>query len=197
MITYILFFLTLIYSSQAFRNSANFTHRVAISVSVDGEEKGEFNIGLWRPKLEKSVDNFLGLCLGRSDVKYPSGHKFDLKGLSFYEIMENEYLKSGDISPNHLWGGNQTIYTEGFWRCEQVFYSYEPGILVHSQTDNMDSGSEFFIWITKGELQPFYTPFGLVYKGLDLVKYLIKTAGTNNGKPKREVNITGCKIISK
>ena len=190
-------FLSLIYSLQAFTNSRNFTHRVAISVSVDEEPKGEFHIGLWRPGLEKAVDNFLGLCLGRSAIKHESGHKFDLKGLSFYEIIEDQYMKSGDIAPNHRWTGNQTIYKDGYWRCEHSYYGYEPGILVHHQTDNMDVGSEFFIWVTKGNLHPAYNPFGLVYKGLDLVKYIVKTAGTNIGKPKRDVLITGCRIVTK
>lgn len=178
-------------------NPLNFTTRVAISVEVDGEAKGEFFIGLWRKDLERTVDNFMGLCLGRSDIKPESGHKFDLKGLLFYEILEESYMKSGDISPDHSWGGNQTIYPEGFWLAEPQFYSYEQGIVAHEQSQNLDTGSEFFIWIRKKEYYPTFSPFGLVYKGLDLVKYIIKTAGTNNGKPKRDVKITGCRIVQK
>jgi len=190
-----LFFFTLLYSLNANINPHNFTHRVAIAVSVDDEPKGEFIIGLWHLNLEKSVDNFLGLCQGRSEIKHESGHKFDMKGLAFYEIVENQYLKSGDISPNHGWGGNQTFFKDGRWTSETSNYGYEPGILVHTQSDNRDVGSEFFIWITKGPLHPVYVPFGLVYKGLDLVKYLVTTAGTNKGKPKRDVIITGCRIV--
>ena len=187
----------LLYSLNAYSNPHNFTHRVALTVSVDDEPKGEFYIGLWHTGLEKAVDNFLGLCQGRSEQKHESGHKFDMKGLSFYDIVENQYMKSGDISPNHNWGGNQTFFKDGRWTCEVSNYGYEPGILVHHQTDNRDVGSEFYIWITKGNLHPAYVPFGLVYNGLDLVKYIINTAGMNNGIPKRDAIITGCRVVPK
>ena len=62
MIKYLIF-LSIIFSIQAVRHIHNFTNRVAMSISVDGEEKGEFYIGLWRPTLEKAVDNFISLCV--------------------------------------------------------------------------------------------------------------------------------------
>ena len=197
MIFFYLCLFTLIFSINAYSNSHNFTHRVGITVSVDDEPKGEIYIGLWRTGLERSVDNFLGLCLGRSSIKYEDNQKFNMKGLLFYEIIEDQYMKTGDISLNHKWGGNQTIYPEGYWRSEFSNYGFEPGVVLHHQTENMDSGSEFFIWLTKEKLHPSYVPFGLVYKGLDIVKYIIKTAGTNLGTPKRDVLITGCRIVAK
>lgn len=198
MIFSLLFLFPLLFTTiNGFRNPSNFTTRVAISISIDDEPKGEFYIGFWRDGLEQTVDNFMGLCLGRADIKPESGHKFDLKGLFFYEIMEDQYMKSGDISPEHNWGGNQTILQEGLWRAEFSHYLYEPGIIVTQQTENMDTGSEFSIWIVKGDLHPSNVAFGLVYQGLELVKYAIKTAGTNIGVPKRDVKITGCRVLHK
>lgn len=183
----------------AVRHTHNFTHRVAMSLQIDGEEKGDILIGLWRPDLEKVVDNFISNCVGFSEVTYTSGHKFGLKGRHFYEIIENTYMKGGDIAPNYNWGGNQSMYGEGiqaFWRCENSNYGYEPGILVHHQTENMDVGSEFYIWLAKEPLHPAYNSFGLVYEGLDLLKYTIRTAGTSNGKPKRDVVISNCRLLN-
>ena len=198
MIKYLIF-LSIIFSIQAVRHIHNFTNRVAMSISVDGEEKGEFYIGLWRPTLEKAVDNFISLCVGYSEKNYTSGDVFHIKNKHFYTIVENQYMKAGDISPNYNWGGNQTMYgegQEGLWRCENSKYGYEPGILVHHQSDNMDVGSEFFIWLAKKHLHPAYNSFGLVYKNLELVKYITKTAGTSNGIPKREVKVSNCRIVN-
>ncbi len=72
---------------------------------------------------------------------------------------------------------------------------YTRGVLAMANSGANTNGSQFFIVYKNTQLQPNYTVFGTVTKGLDVVDKVAK-AGSNNangqgdGKPKESISIT-------
>ncbi|HLH57845.1 MAG TPA: peptidylprolyl isomerase [Streptosporangiaceae bacterium] len=80
--------------------------------------------------------------------------------------------------------------------------TYPAGTLAMANSGGTDSnGSQFFICYGGGGLAPSYTPFGVVVKGLDIVRKVAE-AGNNNsnpaggGAPNEKVTIESVKIGS-
>jgi peptidyl-prolyl cis-trans isomerase B (cyclophilin B) len=80
--------------------------------------------------------------------------------------------------------------------------TYQPGTLAMANSGGTDTnGSQFFIVYAQGELSPSYTPFGVVVKGLDIVRNVAE-AGNNGsnpaggGEPNEKVTIESVKISS-
>jgi peptidyl-prolyl cis-trans isomerase B (cyclophilin B) len=79
--------------------------------------------------------------------------------------------------------------------------TYPAGTLAMANAGPGTNGSQFFIVYAGGGLSPNYTPFGVVVKGLDIVRKVAE-AGNNNsnpaggGKPNLKVTIESVKISS-
>lgn len=80
--------------------------------------------------------------------------------------------------------------------------TYPAGTLAMANSGGTDSnGSQFFVVYAGGGLAPSYTPFGVVTKGLDIVRKVAE-AGNNGsnpaggGQPKQKINIESVKISS-
>jgi peptidyl-prolyl cis-trans isomerase B (cyclophilin B) len=80
--------------------------------------------------------------------------------------------------------------------------TYPAGTLAMANSGGNDTnGSQFFICYAGGGLSPSYTPFGVVVKGLDIVRNVAE-AGNNNsnpaggGQPNEKVTIESVKISS-
>jgi peptidyl-prolyl cis-trans isomerase B (cyclophilin B) len=58
------------------------------------------------------------------------------------------------------------------------------------------NGSQFFLVYKDTQLDPNYTPFGTITKGLDLIDKVAAAGSvpTGDGKPKLSVNILGIRI---
>jgi peptidyl-prolyl cis-trans isomerase B (cyclophilin B) len=79
--------------------------------------------------------------------------------------------------------------------------TYPAGTLAMANAGSGTNGSQFFVVYAGGGLSPSYTPFGVVVKGLDIVRKVAE-AGNNNsnpaggGKPNESVTIKSVKIGS-
>ncbi|HLH58289.1 MAG TPA: peptidylprolyl isomerase [Streptosporangiaceae bacterium] len=80
--------------------------------------------------------------------------------------------------------------------------TYPAGTVAMANSGGSDSnGSQFFIVYAQGSLSPDYTPFGVIVKGLDIVRNVAE-AGNNNsnpaggGAPNEKVTIESVKISS-
>jgi peptidyl-prolyl cis-trans isomerase B (cyclophilin B) len=80
--------------------------------------------------------------------------------------------------------------------------TYPAGTLAMANSGGTDTnGSQFFVVYAGGSLSPSYTPFGVVVKGLDIVRNVAE-AGNNNsnpaggGQPNEKVTIESVKISS-
>jgi peptidyl-prolyl cis-trans isomerase B (cyclophilin B) len=79
--------------------------------------------------------------------------------------------------------------------------TYPAGTLAMANAGPGTNGSQFFIVYAGGGLSPSYTPFGVVVKGLDIVRKVAEAGNDNSnpaggGKPKESVTIESVKISS-
>jgi peptidyl-prolyl cis-trans isomerase B (cyclophilin B) len=80
--------------------------------------------------------------------------------------------------------------------------TYQAGTVAMANSGGLDSnGSQFFIVYAHGALSPSYTPFGVVVKGLDIVRNVAEAGGQDNnpaggGEPTEKVTIESVKITS-
>jgi peptidyl-prolyl cis-trans isomerase B (cyclophilin B) len=80
--------------------------------------------------------------------------------------------------------------------------TYPSGTLAMANGGPGTNGSQFFIvYAGQGGLQPNYTPFGVVVKGLDIVRKVAEAGNDNSnpaggGKPLKKVTIERVKISS-
>jgi peptidyl-prolyl cis-trans isomerase B (cyclophilin B) len=80
--------------------------------------------------------------------------------------------------------------------------TYPSGTLAMANAGPGTNGSQFFIvYAGEGGLQPNYTPFGVVVKGLDIVRKVAEAGNDNSnpaggGKPLKKVTIERVKISS-
>jgi peptidyl-prolyl cis-trans isomerase B (cyclophilin B) len=79
--------------------------------------------------------------------------------------------------------------------------TYPAGTVAMANAGPGTNGSQFFLVYAPGVLSPSYTPFGVIVKGLDIVRKVAE-AGNNNsnpaggGKPNEKVTIESVKITS-
>jgi peptidyl-prolyl cis-trans isomerase B (cyclophilin B) len=80
--------------------------------------------------------------------------------------------------------------------------TYPPGTLAMANSGGAaTNGSQFFIVYAPGALSPSYTPFGVVAKGLDIVRKVAEAGNSGNnpaggGAPTEKINIESVKISS-
>lgn len=79
--------------------------------------------------------------------------------------------------------------------------TYPAGTLAMANAGPGTNGSRFFIVYAGGRLSPGYTPFGVVVKGLDIVRKVAEAGNDNSnpaggGKPNEKVTIQSVKISS-
>ena len=79
--------------------------------------------------------------------------------------------------------------------------TYPAGTLAMANAGAGTNGSQFFVVYAGGGLSPSYTPFGVVVKGLDIVRKVAEAGNDNSnpaggGKPKQKVTIESVKISS-
>lgn len=177
----------------------NFTHKVEMDISVDGQLKGTIKMGIWRQPLVLQVDNFLNLCLNMYDVKLPSGHNFTLKGRKIYGIVKDQFLAAGDVSPNYATRGKETMYPPDYSviKTEYSPYNLEVGSVSFDMSVFEEArgyvGSEFHILVKMHNVRWKYNVFGQVIEGMDLIRYISDTAGSNDAFPMRDVVIEDCR----
>ncbi len=79
--------------------------------------------------------------------------------------------------------------------------TYPAGTVAMANAGPGTNGSQFFIVYAGGGLSPSYTPFGVVVKGLDIVRKVAEagnqnTSAAGGGEPNKKVTIESVKISS-
>ncbi|MQA85422.1 MAG: peptidylprolyl isomerase [Streptosporangiales bacterium] len=67
--------------------------------------------------------------------------------------------------------------------------TYPRGTVAMANSGPNTNGSQFFVVYRKGKLEPKYTPFGTVVKGLDIVEKVAEEGTTDLGAPRNDVII--------
>ena len=79
--------------------------------------------------------------------------------------------------------------------AQQADGVYERGVVAMANAGPGTNGSQFFINYKDGQLQPAYTPFGVVTKGMAIVDQIAaagsdESGGPGDGRPKQPLTIT-------
>ncbi len=114
--------------------------------------KGEIVFELFDKEAPKTVSNFVYLT---------KGGFYD--GLTFHRVVPGFVIQGGD--PNGTGTGGPGYRFED----EPVKRAYDRGIVAMANAGPNTNGSQFFIMLQDTPLDPLYTVFGKVTKGMDVV----------------------------
>jgi peptidyl-prolyl cis-trans isomerase A (cyclophilin A) len=163
--------------------------------------QGQVVIRLFPDHAPKTVRNFVELAEGGRQWTDPgTGRATTDKlydGTIFHRVIPNFMIQGGDPLGDGT-GGPGYKFADEF----HPDLSFDrPYLLAMANAGPGTNGSQFFIVYAGGGLSPNYTPFGVVVKGLDIVRKVAE-AGNNNsnpaggGKPNLKVTIESVKISS-
>jgi cyclophilin family peptidyl-prolyl cis-trans isomerase len=143
--------------------------------------KGRFVISLDARQAPNTVNNFVVLS------RY---HFYD--GLTFHRIVPGFVVQGGDPEGTGWGGPGYTLADE-----PPKAGGYQVGSVVMARSfETNTNGSQFFIVTGQAgaELEPRFSLFGQVIKGLDVVRAIDSLGGPKDGKPIEEVSITSIRI---
>ena len=159
--------------------------KVTVSVTTN---RGPLTFSLDRAKAPCTVNSFTYLASkkyfdGTPCHRLTTGAKFGV-------------LQCGD--PGGTGGGGP-----GYTFADEITpdLKYPKGVLAMANSGPNTNGSQFFIVYKDTQLQPNYTVFGTVTKGLPVVEAIAKGGsdnanGAGDGKPKQPVSITKMQVAS-
>eukprot|EP01015_Nassula_variabilis_P018064 TRINITY_DN291_c0_g1_i3.p1 TRINITY_DN291_c0_g1~~TRINITY_DN291_c0_g1_i3.p1 ORF type:complete len:188 (+),score=24.96 TRINITY_DN291_c0_g1_i3:147-710(+) len=176
----------LISFSSAKLEEVTITHKVRLTVQVQGYQSRTIEIGLFGDVVPKTAENFRALCTGENGES-SSGKKLTFVGTQFHRIIPQFMIQGG--------GGSESIYGRKF-EDENFDLKHEPFCISMANAGPDTNGSQFFITTVKTNwLNGKHVVFGRVTKGKDYVRF-IESMGSSSGKPKSNVWIRSCEDIT-
>ena len=159
--------------------------KVTVSVTTN---RGPLTFALDRAKAPCTVNSFTYLA----SKKYFDGtpcHRLTT-GAQFGVLQCGDPGGSGGGGPGYTFADEVTPELK-----------YTKGVLAMANSGPNTNGSQFFIVYKDTKLQPNYTVFGTVTKGLPVVEAIAKGGsdnanGAGDGKPKQPVSITKMQVAS-
>ncbi|MGD8191187.1 peptidylprolyl isomerase [Brevibacillus ginsengisoli] len=162
----------------------NKTYRAKVSTT-----KGDFTIELFAKDAPKTVNNFVFL----------SKDKF-YDNIVFHRILKTFMIQTGDPTGTGAGGPGYKFEDE-----LNNGHQYEPGVvaMANSGPNTNTNGSQFFIGtgadVKNLNNMPYYTIFGKVVEGMDVVEKIASTPVTtdpNSGEPSKPTETVSIKNIT-
>lgn len=118
------------------------TNKVKLSISVNGNNVGEIEIGLFGDKVPITTENFRALCTGEKGMG-KSQRPLSFNGSFFHRIIPEFMIQGGDFT-NFDGTGGESIYGEKF-SDENFDLKMETGCVAMANSGPDTNGSQFFI----------------------------------------------------
>jgi peptidyl-prolyl cis-trans isomerase B (cyclophilin B) len=146
---------------------------------------GPIEIELNTPKAPCTANNFRSLVARKFYENTPC-HRLTTNTIFV--------LQCGDPTGKGTGGPGYT-----FWDENLEGATYPRGTVAMANSGPDTNGSQFFLVYKDTQLEPDYTPFGRITKGLDIIEKIAAGGSTppNDGKPKLEVKILKAKATPK
>ena len=153
------------------------TSRCYLDISIGGIAAGRIEVELFGEVAPKAAENFRVLCTGEKGFGYA--------GSSFYKVLAGLTVQGGDVDGK---GKGRSIYGPTFAHDGYDIIHNKAGLvsMVNSGVGGSsgESDSRFLIQPNDdaGYLDGRYEAFGLVTKGLDIVRRIdaVRVAGTKS-----------------
>ncbi|OQW50655.1 MAG: hypothetical protein A4S09_01790 [Proteobacteria bacterium SG_bin7] len=157
--------------------------------------KGDIRIKLFHDKARNTVNNFIGLALGKKESVDPEIRKKVkkpfYKGLTFHRVVPNFVIQGGDPLGNGKGGPGYGIDQE---ISAEINFTY-PGMVAMAAAKPEKNGSQFFITLKdQNDLDGSFTIFGQVVDGFEVVKSISNVKRDLFDKPIKDVVIRNIKI---
>jgi cyclophilin family peptidyl-prolyl cis-trans isomerase len=167
---------------------ASKSSKVFFDIAINGNPSGRLMFKLFNDVTPKTAENFRALCTGEKGIGTRM-KPLHYKNSQFHRIIPGFMAQGGDFT-NGNGSGGESIYGPKFDDENFKLKHVGRGLLSMANAGKNTNGSQFFITFQDASwLDGKHVVFGQVIEGLELLQ-LIEKYGSNDGRPRAEVEIT-------
>ncbi|KNC99239.1 uncharacterized protein SPPG_05495 [Spizellomyces punctatus DAOM BR117] len=157
---------------------------------------GRILFTLYADKCPKTVTNFLALCTGSKGLSKSTKKPLHYKSIPIHRIVRGFVAQGGDIT-RYDGSGGDSIYGGTFNdEKEGLKLKFEKGVLAMANSGKNSNTSQFFVTLGEdpkklAKMDGKYVVFGKVVEGWEVLD-LLDAVGTDDGRPRDQVQIVDC-----